>query len=75
MYKNLKNGLTPVNTARNKSGNPPEQLRPENNHFLYSLEQRHKMSLYIYIFFFFSSPSQVTFMLHGMFFDYNIMYV
>ena len=33
-YKNLKNGLIPVNTARNKSGNPPEQLRPENCHFL-----------------------------------------
>ena len=28
-YKNLKNGLIPVNTAMNKSGNPPEQLRPE----------------------------------------------
>ena len=33
-YKNLKNKLIPVNSARNKSGNPPEQLRPENCHFL-----------------------------------------
>ena len=36
-YKNLKNGLIPVNTTRNKSGNPPEQLRPEYCQFFYSL--------------------------------------
>ena len=31
--RTLKTEIIPVNTARNKSGNPPEQLRPENMPF------------------------------------------
>ena len=45
---NCNKKLIPVNTARKKFGNPPEQLRPENGHFLIPWSKVTKLH-YIYI--------------------------
>ena len=69
-YKNLKNKLIPVNTARNKSRNPQEKLRPENCHFFkipFSNVTKHHYYLHIYI----SSRYVVRFLIKISLITYN----